>query len=203
MDGKKRVLITRTSEVGKRCWVWANENSPEGIRIVEQCEDADYIFSVFHNKIFSPEQLAGKRGKFNFHGGILPYYRGSCTINWALINEEKETGVSLHTLEEGIDTGSIIDIKKIRLEEDDTSETVYKKLEALVFEMFTQWFSRLLNGSYQTTRQDLEVGHLYKRKDIEKAKDLTRFVRAFEYEGKESAYYYTKSGKKVTLKFSD
>lgn len=203
MSSKKKVFITRTSAVGIRCWSWVNKAHQQGILLVDQCEDADYIFSVFHNRIFSPAQLACKLGKFNFHGGLLPYYRGSCTINWALINEEKETGVTLHILDEGVDTGCIIDIQKINLVDDDTSETVYRKLESLVFDMFTQWFFRLLSESYQTTRQDLKIGHLYKRKDIEKAKDLTRFVRAFEHEGKEHAYYYTKSGKKVTLKFTD
>lgn len=198
----KKVFITKTSFVGKRCWEWVKEAFPADVKLTDNCEEADYIFSIFHNQILTKEQLSGKLGKFNFHGGILPYYRGSCTINWAIANEESETGVTLHILDEGVDTGPIIDIKRIGLGDSDTSGSVYKKLEDLTENMFKDWFIRLVNGDFQAIKQNLGLGHLYRRRDIESIKDLTKYVRAFEHPGKESAYYYNESGEKIFLSFS-
>jgi hypothetical protein len=68
--------------------------------------------------------------------------------------------------------------------------------------MFKDWFLRLLEGDFQSKEQNLEIGNLYKRKDIESIKNLTKYVRAFEHHGKESAYYYNESGDKIFLSFS-
>ena len=157
---------------------------------------------MFHNKIFKIEELEGKSACFNFHGGILPAYRGSCTLNWAIINGEEETGVTLHILDSGIDTGSIIDISKFPIEQSETAESLYKKLEDAAYNLFVTWFRLLISGKYQAIAQP-KIGRLYKKSDIGPAKNLTRYVRAFEFPGKENAYYYTRSGKKKYLSFED
>lgn len=67
-------------------------------------------------------------GTFNLHGSLLPQYRGAAPINWAIINGEKETGVTTFFLKHEIDTGSIIFQEKEPIHEDDTIGTVYERL---------------------------------------------------------------------------
>lgn len=67
-------------------------------------------------------------GTFNLHGSLLPQYRGAAPINWAIMNGEKETGVTTFFLKHQIDTGSIIFQEKETISYDDTVGTVYERL---------------------------------------------------------------------------
>ena len=67
-------------------------------------------------------------GTFNLHGSLLPQYRGAAPINWAIINGEKETGVTTFFLKHEIDTGTIIFQEKEIIKEDDDVGTVYERL---------------------------------------------------------------------------
>ncbi|MGC3943326.1 MAG: methionyl-tRNA formyltransferase [Chryseolinea sp.] len=67
-------------------------------------------------------------GTFNLHGSLLPQYRGAAPIHWAVINGEKETGVTTFFLKHEIDTGSIIFQERDPIGDDDTVGTVYERL---------------------------------------------------------------------------
>ena len=67
-------------------------------------------------------------GTFNLHASLLPNYRGAAPINWAIINGDKETGVTTFFLKHEIDTGSIIYQEKVSIMEEDDLGTVYEKL---------------------------------------------------------------------------
>jgi methionyl-tRNA formyltransferase len=67
-------------------------------------------------------------GTFNLHGSLLPQYRGAAPINWAIINGEKETGVTTFMLQHEIDTGGILFQEKEAITQDDTAGTVYDRL---------------------------------------------------------------------------
>ncbi|MBI1768993.1 MAG: methionyl-tRNA formyltransferase [Bacteroidetes bacterium] len=67
-------------------------------------------------------------GTFNLHASLLPQYRGAAPINWAIINGEKETGVTTFFLKHEIDTGSIIFQEKERINEDDDVGKLYNRL---------------------------------------------------------------------------
>ena len=69
-----------------------------------------------------------KYGTFNLHASLLPQYRGAAPINWAIINGEKETGVSTFFIDEKIDTGAIIFQKSIPISDEDTAGTLHDKL---------------------------------------------------------------------------
>ncbi|HWA05669.1 MAG TPA: methionyl-tRNA formyltransferase [Ignavibacteria bacterium] len=69
-----------------------------------------------------------KFGSINLHASLLPKYRGAAPINWAVINGERETGVTTFFLQEKVDTGSIIMQKSIDIHTDDTAGTVHDKL---------------------------------------------------------------------------
>lgn len=67
-------------------------------------------------------------GTFNLHASLLPQYRGAAPINWAVINGEKETGVTTFFLQHEIDTGNIILQETIKIEDEDNAGTIHDKL---------------------------------------------------------------------------
>ncbi len=69
-----------------------------------------------------------KYGTFNLHASLLPQYRGAAPINWAIINGEKESGVTTFFLDDQIDTGKIILRAKENIFEEDTAGTLYERL---------------------------------------------------------------------------
>lgn len=83
--------------------------------------DVDLFVSMSFNQIFRTAMINMPRLKtINCHAGKLPFYRGRNILNWALINDEKEFGITVHYLDEGIDTGDIIlqDVYPITDEDD-------------------------------------------------------------------------------------
>ncbi len=83
-------------------------NSSEFIEIVKACK-IDLLVSMSFNQIFKSDILkVPKFGVINCHAGKLPFYRGRNILNWALINDEKDFGITVHFVDEGIDTGDII-----------------------------------------------------------------------------------------------
>ncbi len=69
-----------------------------------------------------------KQGTINLHASLLPQYRGAAPINWAIINGEKESGVSTFFLQHKIDTGNILFKEVVAIADDDTAGTLHDKL---------------------------------------------------------------------------
>ncbi len=106
-------------------------NSPLFIEELSRLEP-DIIVVVAYGKILPPRILNLPRlGCINVHASILPKYRGAAPIQWAIINGEKETGVTTMLMDEGLDTGDIFLQERIKIEEEDNSETLAKKLSEL------------------------------------------------------------------------
>ena len=71
------------------------------------------------------------KGTFNLHASLLPAYRGAAPINWAIINQEKESGVTTFLIDEKIDTGNVLLQEKIQLEKGETAGSLHDKLALL------------------------------------------------------------------------
>ena len=71
------------------------------------------------------------KGTFNLHASLLPAYRGAAPINWAIINQEKESGVTTFLIDEKIDTGNVLLQEKIQLEKGETAGSLHDKLASL------------------------------------------------------------------------
>ncbi|MDO5664510.1 MAG: methionyl-tRNA formyltransferase [Bacteroidia bacterium] len=95
------------------------------------------------------------RGTFNLHASLLPQYRGAAPINWAIINGEKETGVTTFFLKHEIDTGEIIFQEKITIENNDNVETVHNKLMALGAQLVLKTIDAVIDDSIQSQPQNL------------------------------------------------
>lgn len=88
--------------------------------------NADLAILAFVTQIVPPPVFNAPRlGSICFHPSLLPKYRGASAINWALINGETETGLTLFWVDQGIDTGPILLQKKIPVEPDDTTGSLY------------------------------------------------------------------------------
>jgi methionyl-tRNA formyltransferase len=93
-------------------------------------------------------------GSINLHGSLLPQYRGAAPINWAVINGEKETGVSTFLLQHEIDTGKIIFQEKIAIGENDTAGIVHDKLMEVGANLVLKTIEAIDKGDYPQIEQD-------------------------------------------------
>ena len=100
-------------------------------------------------------------GTFNLHGSLLPQYRGAAPINWAIINGEKETGVTTFFLKHEIDTGSIIFQEKEPIHENDDVGTVYDRLMKLGSQLVLKTVNAIEVGRYPSLPQSevIEINH--------------------------------------------
>jgi methionyl-tRNA formyltransferase len=96
-------------------------------------------------------------GTFNLHASLLPQYRGAAPINWAIINGEKETGVTTFFLRHDIDTGSIIFQEKETIHDDDNVGTLYERLMKKGAELVLKTVESIANDSYTSTPQPENV----------------------------------------------
>jgi methionyl-tRNA formyltransferase len=94
------------------------------------------------------------KGSFNLHASLLPKYRGAAPIQWALINGEKETGVTTFALEEKVDTGNIYLQEKINIDYEDNFETLHDKLSVLGADAVLQTVDLIESGNYKLRHQD-------------------------------------------------
>lgn len=98
-------------------------------------------------------------GTFNLHASLLPRYRGAAPINWAIINGEKETGITTFFLTHEIDTGKIIQQKRIAIADTDNVGIVHDKLMVLGAEMVCETVDNILAGTIEPVAQEtLEDG---------------------------------------------
>ena len=93
-------------------------------------------------------------GTFNLHASLLPQYRGAAPINWAIINGEKETGVTTFFLTHDIDTGSIIFQENEPIHEDDNAGTLYERLMKRGALLVLKTVRAIQNGQYKSTPQE-------------------------------------------------
>jgi methionyl-tRNA formyltransferase len=93
-------------------------------------------------------------GTFNLHGSLLPKYRGAAPINWAIINGEKETGVTTFFLKHEIDTGDIILQEKLPIGPDETFGEIYTELKELGAEVVLKTVRMVEAGDYVLQSQE-------------------------------------------------
>lgn len=92
-------------------------------------------------------------GTFNLHASLLPHYRGAAPINWAVINGERQTGVTTFLLNREIDKGAILDQIPVEILPEDTVGTLYDKLMAIGATLVTQTVDRIAAGDVQPVEQ--------------------------------------------------
>ena len=132
----------------------------------------DYLLS-FQYRFIIKRQIIGSARKLaaNLHFAPLPKYRGMYPVAWALLNGEKEFGVTLHVIDPGVDSGDIIAQKLFPIEENDTAKTLYMKAVRNGVELFKESWPDLLSTRFSRRRQDPEKALYYPAGSIDFSKN--------------------------------
>jgi methionyl-tRNA formyltransferase len=125
----------------------------------------DIILSIYYRKIL-PKELINlpNLGCINIHPSFLPYYRGPVPTAWAIENGEEEFGITIHYMDEGIDTGDILVQEKHAINDDETGYELYSRAMTLGFVLFRDNFKKIINGEIKATPQ-IGVGSYYGKKN--------------------------------------
>lgn len=106
-------------------------------------------------KILPPQVFnLPKYGTFNLHASLLPDYRGAAPINHAIINGEKQTGVTTFFLDEQVDTGKIIDKKEVPIHSNDTAGSLHDKLMKKGGELVVETVEKIRTNDYLSIEQE-------------------------------------------------
>lgn len=97
-------------------------------------------------------------GTINLHGSLLPQYRGAAPINWAVINGEKETGVTTFKLKHEIDTGDILLQESFPIGEDETAGEVHDRMKEIGAKVLVETVKGLADGTLKASPQDWSDG---------------------------------------------
>ncbi len=96
-------------------------------------------------------------GTINLHGSLLPQYRGAAPINWAIINGDKETGVTTFKLQHEIDTGNILLQEKIPIGDNDTAGELHDVMKVIGATLLAATVKGIEDGSLQETAQSVAI----------------------------------------------
>lgn len=139
----------------------AGMGDPATQALVASCEP-DFIFSFYFRFMLPPEFLAlAARGALNLHGSLLPRYRGRAPVNWALVNGETETGVSLHYMVARPDAGDLVDQEAVAIDFEETPLSLYAKLEKAAVVVLDRSLPRILAGTAPRVPLDLGKGSYF------------------------------------------
>ena len=134
---------------------------------INNCEDIiknkkGILLSIHYRNIIKENIINCFEGiKINLHPSLLPYYKGCFSSVWAIINNEKETGITYHILTPGVDEGNILIQEKIKIEENDTAFSLFHKLITLGINKLPKLFE-LIRLNYEGEKQNC-IGSYYKR----------------------------------------
>lgn len=117
--------------------------------------DADIVIVIAFGQLIPKAMLdLPDKGTINLHASLLPKYRGPAPIQWAIINGEKETGVTTMRLDEGMDTGDILLSSTIDISPEDTSASLHDKLAKEGAQLILETINRLADNSVSAVPQD-------------------------------------------------
>ncbi len=140
------------------------------------------------------------KGSINVHASLLPKYRGAAPINWVIINGETQTGISIITLAEKMDTGDILNRVAIDIRPDETAGELHDRLARLAAPLLLEAIDKIADGTVTYTKQDHSKATLVpklKKSDgfldfAEPAEVLQRKIRGFWPWPGASAIYFSK-----------
>ncbi len=157
--GRKQIL---TFPAVKVCAIEHNipVYQPDSVRTDEVYDtltniNPDVIVVVAYGKIL-PERILSlaKYGCINGHASLLPKYRGASPIQWAIVNGEKETGVTIQYMDKGIDTGDILEAAKTEIKEGETADELFDRLSLITASLLSSTLKKAENGELKPVKQN-------------------------------------------------
>lgn len=175
---------------------------------IENCKP-DLIIVAAYGQILPKEILEiPQKGSLNVHPSLLPKYRGATPIQYAILNDDKETGVTIILMDEKMDHGPILAQRKLKIEEDESALILHDKLANLGANLLIETISKWQKGLLKPLSQDetkaiytkiltREDGRIIWKKT---AKELEREIRAFSGWPGSFTFWESRGGKMVRIK---
>ena len=165
----------------------------------------DLVVVVAYGRILPPEVLSVPRyGCINLHVSLLPKYRGAAPVQWAVLNGDRETGVTIMQLDEGLDTGDILAVEKLAIGEEETSGELFERVTQTGAQLLVKTVGDIARGDVHPVPQDDAQATL--------APPLTKEMAHFDFSAPASklhslilglnpwpAAYFDHAGKKVKV----
>lgn len=144
-------------ELGLEVFQPKNVNNSESIEFLKR-KNPDVIIVVAYGQILKESILhIPKYGCINVHASLLPKYRGAAPINWAIINGENISGVTIMYMDKGLDTGDMILKKEIPINEKDTAGDLHDKLMYVGADALIEALEQIKNGTFIRESQNHEL----------------------------------------------
>lgn len=166
---------------------------------------ADFFVSVNYRYLLEQSILDSVRYPLNIHGSLLPKYRGRTPHVWAIINGEKQAGVTVHMMVSNVDAGGIVLQNAVEIGPEDTGHDLLVRFAREYPRCLVRAMDRILNGTPPQPQDENEATYFGRRIpemgyiDITKdAESIYNFVRAQArpYPG---AYFYLQNGRKIII----
>ncbi len=126
--------------------------------------EPEVMVVIAFGQILSKELLeVPVHGCINIHASLLPKYRGAAPIQWAVINGDKETGITTMLMDEGMDTGDMLEKRVIALEKKETGGSLFERLSLLGGELILSTLEKLEDGTLERTPQNHEEATYVKK----------------------------------------
>lgn len=135
-------------------WVPPAPNLP-GLEETLRALEPDLILSVWYRRLLGAPLLALPRiAALNLHGSLLPKYRGRAPVNWALVNGESLTGVTLHHMTTEADAGDIVAQEPLDIDPEDTAAALYRRMVKVGVDLLLDVYPAVLDGTAERRPQD-------------------------------------------------
>lgn len=157
-----------------------------------------------------PTLALARNGFINTHPSLLPFNRGKHYNFWALV-EQAPFGVSLHIVDQGVDSGEIIAQKQLVYDWEDTGGTLYEKATFSMVELFKAAYPEIREGRIARVPQDLAIGSFHKANELDnasridldatyRARDLLNLLRARTFPGHPACIFVESGGEEFEVR---
>jgi methionyl-tRNA formyltransferase len=207
-QGKRKFgkeIISAANVNGNRIIEGQTLRQPEVLEAIKTFQP-DIGVSILFDYVLKTEFLAlFPLGVVNLHSSYLPYNRGQYPNVWSIV-EGTPAGVTLHYIDEGIDTGDLIAQEEVAVEPVDTGETLFRKLEQTCIELFQKTWPLIRAGKAQRIIQNKVEGTYHTTRDVDRidaidldktytARELIDVIRARTFKPYKGAYFVDQNRK--------
>lgn len=157
--GRKQILTPPpvkecALEYGFTVYQPSSVRTEEALSLIKELSP-ECVVVVAYGKIIPPEMLKiPQYGFINVHGSLLPKYRGAAPIQWAVIDGEKYTGVTTMQMDEGLDTGDMLEQSVTEIGENETAGELFDRLAPMGAELIVSTLKKVEKGVITPKKQD-------------------------------------------------
>lgn len=162
----------------ERCFEGSRLRDEAVLAAIQELEPEMAISSLFTEILDVTFLRIFPRGCINIHPALLPYNRGAYPNVWSIV-DRTPAGVTIHQIDEGIDTGRILVQREVPLEPFDTGESVYRNLESTAIALFRESWGSIRDGIITPSPQDFAEGSYHRSRDVD-AIDCINLDRSYD-----------------------